>query len=99
MKKLTAGTFITLAAIALAAPFFAMAVLVGVRAVELAVGAQENLLLLALVLLAAASPVLKARGDKAHAKAGVSHEGLVAMRRPEVSRAETRNASVLHLGW
>jgi hypothetical protein len=99
MKKLTAGTFITLAAIALAAPFFAMAVLVGVRAVELAVGAQENLLLLALVLLAAASPVLNARGDKARAKARVAHEGLVAVRRPDLRSVETRNASALHLGW
>lgn len=62
MKKMTARMFFALSAIALAAPFFAFAVFVGLRAVELASDARQNLLLLALASLAAAFQVLNARG-------------------------------------
>lgn len=96
MKKLTTKTFITLAAVALAAPFFAMAVVVGVRAVESAAGAEENFLLLALALLAVASSVLKARGDKTSASALAGQKEFVAVRHQET---RSHGASALHLGW
>jgi hypothetical protein len=82
--------FFTLAGVALAAPFFAMAVLVGVRAAELAGDARQNFLLLALAAVAAASGVLNARGD------GVQKS--VRERFVAGARRETRKASALHLG-
>jgi hypothetical protein len=62
MKKMTARMCVALSAVALAAPFFAFAVFVGLRAVELASDARQNLLLLALAAVAAAFQVLNARG-------------------------------------
>jgi hypothetical protein len=82
--------FIALAAIALAAPFFAFAVLVGLRAVEMASGARQNLLLLAFAALAATFQVLNARGAGARVKA---RESSVAG-----GRVRARGTSVLHLG-
>ena len=90
MKKITARMFIALSAVALAAPFFAFAVLVGLRAVELASDARQNLLLLALAATAAAFQVLNARGAGALTK---KREGSVAAR-----RSVPREASALRLG-
>lgn len=91
MKQVTAKMFFALAAVALAAPFFAVAVLVGARAVELAGGARENVLMLSLALAAAASQVLGARGERllrsAREKFGVGRS------RP------ARKASALPYGW
>jgi hypothetical protein len=90
MKKVTAKMFFALAAVALAAPFFAFAVLAGLRAVELASDARQNLLLLALAALAAAFQVLNARGAgallKARESSGVGR------------RAGARETTALHLG-
>jgi len=91
MKKITAGMFITLAAIALAAPFFAIAVLVGLRAIESATGLRENFLLLALAVVAAASGVLNARGERSAKPARTTFVA--------GSRREGRKATALHLGW
>ena len=90
MKKVTARMFFALSAVALAAPFFAFAVLVGLRAIELASGARQNLLLLALASLAAAFQVLNARGAGARARA---RESSVAD-----GRVRARETSALHLG-
>ena len=90
MKKVTARMFFALAAVALAAPFFAFAVLAGLRAVELASDARQNLLLLALAALAAAFQVLNARGAGALLKA---RESSVAGR-----RAGAHETPALHLG-
>jgi hypothetical protein len=91
MKKVTAKMFVTLAAVALAAPFFAVAVLVGLRAVESAAGLRENFLLPLLAVAAVASGVLGARGE---APPEAARERAVAGR-----RRERRKASALHLGW
>ena len=91
MKKVTAGMFVALAAVAVAAPFFAMAVLVGLRAVESAAGLRENFLLLAFAVAAAVSAVLNARGERSEKPARV---GVVVER-----RSVARKASALHLGW
>ena len=91
MKKITAKMFFALAAVALAAPFFAFAVFVGLRAVEMASDARQNLLMLALAAVAAAFQVLNARGAGARVKA---REKSVAGRRPPGAR----EASAVHLG-
>lgn len=90
MKKINAKMFLPLAAVALAAPFFAFAVFVGLRAVELATDARQNVLLLALAVVAAASGALNARGSrKAEA---------VATWPTAAGQTRTRGASVLHHG-
>ncbi len=90
MKKVTARMFFALSAVALAAPFFAFAVFVGLRAVELASDARQNLLLLALASLAAAFQVLNARGAGRQSVAKVEP---VAAR-----RTGARETSALRLG-
>ena len=90
MKKMTARMFFALSAIALAAPFFAFAVFVGLRAVELASDARQNLLLLALAAVAAAFQVLNARGAGRPSRA--RGESVTA------GRAASRETSALGLG-
>ena len=90
MKKITAKMFFALAAVALAAPFFAFAVFVGLRAVEMASDARQNLLMLALAAVAAAFQVLNARGAGAPTK---KREGSVA-----AGRSVPREASAQRLG-
>ncbi|HYY92961.1 MAG TPA: hypothetical protein VE713_00490 [Pyrinomonadaceae bacterium] len=90
MKKVTARMFFALSAVALAAPFFAFAVFVGLRAVELASNARQNLLLLALASLAAAFQVLNARG--AGKQSGVKVKSVAAR------RTRARETSALRLG-
>ncbi|HZT61106.1 MAG TPA: hypothetical protein VFA21_21045 [Pyrinomonadaceae bacterium] len=91
MKKVTTKMFVALAAVAVTAPFFAMAVLVGLRAVESATGLRENFLLFAFAVAAASAGVLNARGERAEKTEPV---GTVAAR-----RSVARKASALHLGW
>lgn len=88
MKKINAKMFLPLAAVALAAPFFAFAVFVGLRAVELATDSRQNLLLLALAAVAVAAGALNARGER---KAE-------ATRNWPVTSGRTRGTSVLHHG-
>lgn len=64
MKKINAKMFLPLAAIALAAPFFAFAVFVGLRAVEIATDARQSTLLLALAVVTVTSSALGARGSR-----------------------------------
>ena len=89
MKKMTAKMFFALSAVALAAPFFAFAVFVGLRAVELASDARQNLLLLALASLAAAFQVLNARGAGRQPAAGKTVADV---------RRGSRETSALRLG-
>jgi hypothetical protein len=88
MKKINAKMFLPLAAVALAAPFFAFAVFVGLRAVEVATDARQNLLLLALAAVAVTAGALNARGER---KAE-------AARNWPVTSGRTRGTSVLHHG-
>jgi hypothetical protein len=90
MKKMTAKMFFALSAVALAAPFFAFAVFVGLRAVELASDARQNLLLLALASLAAAFQVLNARG--------AGRQSVAKVKSVAAGRACARETSALHLG-
>lgn len=88
MKKMNAKMFLPLAAVALAAPFFAFAVFVGLRAVELAADSRQNLLLLVLAAVAVTSGALNARGER---KAE-------ATRTWPVTSGRARRNSVLHHG-
>jgi hypothetical protein len=90
MKKMTAKMFFALSAVALAAPFFAFAVFVGLRAVELASDARQNLLLLALASLAAAFQVLNARG--------AGRQSVAKVKSVATGRTGARETSALHLG-
>jgi hypothetical protein len=90
MKKISAKMFLPLAAVALAAPFFAFAVFVGLRAVEVATDARQGILLLALAVVAAASGALNARGSR-KAEAAADWPAVA-------GRTRTRGASVLHPG-
>lgn len=91
MKKITAGMFASLAAIAVAAPFFALAVLVGARAVEIATDAQDDFLLAALAVAAAAVGAINAlgRGEQKSPRGRLASEG----------RSRVRGATTLHLGY
>lgn len=88
MKKINAKMLLPLAAVALAAPFFAFAVFVGLRAVELAADSRQNLLLLVLAAVAVTSGALNARGERK----------TKAARSWPVTSGRTRGTSVLHHG-
>ena len=89
MKKINAKMFLPLAAVAIAVPFFAFAVFVGLRAVELAADSRQNILLLALAAVAVTSGALNARGER-------KSEAVRAL--PVTGRVRARGASVLHHG-
>ena len=90
MKKVSAKMLLLLAAVALVAPFFAFAVFVGLRAVELATGTRQNLLLLVLAAVAVTSGALNARGARKAETAGTWTGG--------AGRTRARGTSVLHHG-
>ena len=92
MKKINAKMLLPLAAAALAAPFFAFAVFVGLRAVELATDARQNILLLALAVVAVASGALNARGSRESKPARERRWSV------DKGRTRTRGNSVLHPG-
>jgi hypothetical protein len=64
MKAVTVKMLISLAAIAFAAPFFALALIVGARAVALAHSGQDNLLLVALAFIGAGVSVVNGFGRR-----------------------------------
>jgi hypothetical protein len=93
MKTINAKMLLPLAAVALAAPFFAFAVFVGLRAVELATDSRQNILLLALAVVAVVSGAMGSRGSRQSKPARE--------RRWTVAEGRTRNArgtTALHPG-
>jgi hypothetical protein len=96
MKTVTVKMLISLAAIALAAPFFALALLVGARAVALAHSMQDNLLLVAFAFAGAGVSVLNGFGRR-HLKG----EGIVADRESVEAeyQAGSQSASLMHPGY
>jgi hypothetical protein len=88
MKKVTVKMFFALAAVALAAPFFAFAVYVGARAVEMATDTRQSLLLLALAVVAALSGAINSRGAREPKEARVT----------SVNGIRARKSSLLHHG-
>jgi amino acid transporter len=89
MKKVTAKMFFALAAVALAAPFFAFSVFVGARAVELATDTRQNFILLALALVAAFISAVNSLGAGTRSRASSVKES---------STTTTQKRSLLHHG-
>lgn len=91
MKAVTARMFISLVGVALVVPFFVVALVVGARAIALAQGAQDDLLLIALAFCGAVASVINGFGRRASKTAGSlskSHD-----------RSNAHSASMIHLGY
>lgn len=94
MKAVTARMFISLVGVALVVPFFIVALVVGARAVALAQGAQDDLLLIALAFGGAVASVVNGFGRRA-SKTGRASDSLGKTH----DRSGAQNASVIHLGY
>jgi hypothetical protein len=96
MKTVTVKMLISLGAVALAAPFFALALLVGARAVALAHSVQDNFLLVALALVGAGVSILNGFGRR-----NVSAERVVvAVESVEAEyQSGSHNASMMYPGY
>ncbi|MBA3765568.1 MAG: hypothetical protein H0W99_01010 [Acidobacteria bacterium] len=94
MKAVNPRIFISLVGVALVVPFFVIALVVGARAVALAQGAQDDLLLIALAFVGAVASVINGFGHRAGSK-GVRTTRSVS-KTPDQSNP--RSASMIHLG-
>jgi hypothetical protein len=94
MKNVTTKMIISFAGLLLVAPFFAVALFVGARAVSLSQGAQDDLLLVALAIGGAVASIVNGmgRGTAKEKHAGGRHVA-------ETTNAQTRRASMIHLGY
>ena len=95
MKDVTAKMLVSLVGVLLAAPFFAVALVIGARAVSLSRGSRDDLLLVALALCGAAISIANGMGRRAPAAGDAARE------RSEAGDAAIapRNVSVIHLGY
>jgi hypothetical protein len=94
MKAVTARMFISLVGIALVVPFFVVALLVGARAVALAQGSQDDLLLIALAFGGAVASVINGFGRRASKTGGTARAFSKTHEQPS-----PRSTSVIHLGY
>lgn len=94
MKAVTAKMLVSLIGVALAAPFFVVALIVGARAVSLSHGASDDLLMVALAFGGAAASIVNGMGRRN--EKSVAHGSNSACE----GCAETRvaRASMIHLG-
>ena len=94
MKSITTKMLVSLVGVALAAPFFAVAVIVGARVLALAVNALDDLLLVGLAFGGAALSVIngfgRRTGEATHTELG---------RREAKEDADSHGASVINLGY
>lgn len=97
MKAVTARMFVSLVGVALVVPFFVVALLVGARAVALAQGAQDDLLLIALAFGGAVASIINGFGRRTH-KSG---QGTRPARKVQDQMGPRRRgrASMIHLGY
>jgi hypothetical protein len=94
MKAVTAKMLVSLIGILLVAPFFAIALLIGTRAVALSHGAQDDLLLIALALGGAAASIVNGMGRRTDREKRASNNHLGSK-----EKAYSRAASMIHLGY
>ena len=94
MRSVTNKMLISLVGVALAAPFFAIAVIVGARAMALAHNAQDDLLLVALATGGAALSMINGFGRRA-GKA----ERAARSRVETNDHANARGSSIINLGY
>ena len=95
MKAVNPRMFISLVGVALVVPFFVIALVVGARAVALAQGAQDDLLLIALAFGGAAFSVINGFGHRAASKG----ERTVLSVNETPDQPNPRIASMIHLGY
>jgi hypothetical protein len=94
MKAVTMKMLVSLVGIAVAAPFFAIAVIVGARAVALAHDAQDDLLLVALALGGAAISMINGYGRRT-----VKAERVAQNQTGSEKGSDARGASAVNLGY
>ena len=94
MKAVTTRMLLSLVGIALVAPFFAVALIVGARAVALSQGTQDDLLMMALAFGGAAASIVNGLGRRTTLSRRVQQ-------RPAETdeKAEAVDASVIGLGY
>lgn len=93
MKAVKAKMLVSLIGILLVAPFFAIALIVGARAVALSHDAQDDLLLVALALGGAAASIINGMGRRT-AKEKQAASGVEAR-----ETVRQHRASMIHLGY
>jgi hypothetical protein len=94
MKAATAKMIVSLTGILLVAPFFVVALIVGVRAVALAQSAQDDLLLVALALCGAVGSIINSMSRRTARETAASGNHIEVK-----SNARTRATSMIHLGY
>ena len=94
MKAVTTKMLVSLVGILLVAPFFAIALLVGARAVALSQGAQDDLLLVALAICGAAASIVNGIGVRSSRAKGAGGHSV-----EEARGARRRASSMIHLGY
>jgi hypothetical protein len=94
MKAITARMFISLIGVALVVPFFVIALVVGARAVALAQGTQDDLLLVALAFGGAVASVVNGFGRRT-AKGQSSERNAAG----KANQSSPQSASMIHLGY
>ena len=94
MKAITAKMLLSLVGILLVAPFFALALILGARAVSLSHGAQDDFLLVALALGGAAVRIINGMGRAVRERRKVTRNPV-----EEASRRHSRMSSMIKLGY
>lgn len=94
MRSVTKRMLVSLVGVALAAPFFAIAVIVGARVVALAETAQDDLLLVGLAFGGAAVSMINGFGRR------TGEAGRIALRQAKAEEdANSHGVSVANLGY
>ena len=94
MKIINTKMIVSLAGLLLVAPFLAIALFVGARAVALSQGAQDDLLLVALAICGAAASIVNSMGCRTTKEKHATGKDVEV-----TSTAQRRGASMIHLGY
>ncbi len=95
MKTVNPRMFISRVGVALVVPCFVIALIVGARAVALAQGAQDDLLLIALAFGGAVLSVINGFGHRAGSKGARTTRSVG----KTADQPNPRSASMIHLGY
>jgi hypothetical protein len=94
MKIINTKMIVSFAGLLLVAPFFAVALIVGARAVSLSQGTQDDLLLVALAVGGALASIVNGMGRRTVREKHAGRKRVKATR-----NAGTRGTSMIHLGY
>lgn len=95
MKAITGKMLISLVGVAIAAPFFLIALVAGARAVELAQNAQDDALLVVLAFSGAIISMINGFGRRTRKSAGRDERAVARVK----GEAGSRRASAVHIGY